>query len=74
MANKQECAICKKAIKEKYKHFLGWKITAIVFICLTMLFGCLYFGSGDLFKKTINNDVDIVNEGDNNDNDVNIRN
>ena len=60
--NKKELAVYKKAVKDKYKYHKLWKILAIVFMCLTILFATLYFASGDIFKKTINNDVEIVNE------------
>ena len=63
--NNKECKICKEAIKHKYRFFVLWKVLAIVFICLTILFATLYFASGDVFKSTTNNnDVEIVNEGD----------
>lgn len=71
--NKQECEICQTAIKEKYKHYRLWRALAIVFISLTVLFATLYFLSGDVFKETIN-DVEIINEGGSNDNDVTINN
>ena len=61
--DKKECQICKKAIKQKYRFFTLWKVLAIVFMCLTVLFATLYFASGDVFKQT-NNDVEILNEGD----------
>ena len=74
MDNK-ELAIYKKAVKEKYKYHKLWVILAIVFMCLTVLFATLYFASGDLFKTTTNNnDVEIVNNGDNNTNGVTINN
>ena len=63
--NNKECKICKEAIKQKYKFYNLWKILAIVFMCLTILFATLYFASGDVFKQTNNNnDVEIINEGD----------
>lgn len=72
--NKNECEVCKSAIREKYKYHRFWKIMAIVFMCLTILFATLYFASGEIFKETINNDIEIVNEGDSNINDVTINN
>ena len=71
---KQELETYNKAIKEKYKFYKLWKILAIVFMMTTLLFAVLYFVSGDMFKETINNDVEIVNEGDSNDNYVTINN
>lgn len=72
--NKNELSIYKKAVKEKYKYHKLWKILAIVFICLTILFATLYFATGDIFRKEINNDVEIVNNGSNNNNGVTINN
>lgn len=69
--DEKECQVCKKMIKEKYKHCKTWKVLAIVFICLTVLFAILYFASGDLMSSTTveyNNDVCIENDGDNNTN------
>lgn len=75
--DKKELEVIKDAIKEKYKYHKVWKILAIVFICLTILFGTLYFASGDVFRQTTNvnnNDVEIVNNGDSNENNVTINN
>lgn len=75
MANKKECEICKKAIQEKYKHYKIWRALAIVFMCLTLMLCVLYFAEGDIFKETINNnDVEILNRGDSNNNNVVINN
>lgn len=57
----KELEIYNEAIKRKYKYHRLWKILAIVFMCLTILFATLYFGSGEVFKETTN-DVEIVNE------------
>lgn len=67
--NNKECKICREATKQKYRFYTLWKVLAIVFMCLTILFGTLYFASGDIFKKT-NNEVDVINEGDSNTNNV----
>ena len=73
--DKKELEVINKAIKEKYKYHKVWKILAIVFMCLTILFGTLYFASGDVFRQTTNNnDVEIVNNGDSNNNGVYINN
>jgi len=73
--NKKELEVINNAVKEKYKYHKVWKILAIVFICLTILFGTLYFASGDVFRQTTNNnDVEIVNNGDSNANNVTINN
>lgn len=72
--NEKECEVCIKMIKEKYKHYNAWKVLAIVFICLTVLFAILYFASGDLMSSTTieyNNEVQIENDGDNNTNNDN---
>ena len=62
--DKEELKIYQKAVKDKYKHYKVWKILAIIFMCATLVLSILYFGSGDLFKETINNEVEIINEGD----------
>lgn len=73
MADKQECEVCRKMTAEKYKHLKVWRILAIIFMCLTILFAVLYFGSGEVFKETINqNDVEIVNTGGSNNNNNNV--
>ena len=73
--NKKECEICQSVIKEKYKHYRLWRALAIIFMCLTILFATLYFGSGEVFKETVNNnEVEIINEGSSNDNNVTINN
>lgn len=71
--DKKELEVINKAVKEKYKYHKVWKILAIVFMGLTILFGTLYFASGDVFRQTTN-DVEIVNNGDNNNNGVTINN
>lgn len=73
MADKKECEICKNAIRQKYKHFLVWQILAIIFMCLTILFATLYFSSGEVFTQTNNEnetDIEVLNEGANNYNNV----
>lgn len=67
----KECEVCTKMVKEKYKHYKTWKILAIVFMCVSVVFAILYFASGDLLSSTTieyNNDVSIENGGDNNTN------
>lgn len=69
--DKKECEVCSKMVKEKYKHYKTWRNLAIVFICLTVLFAILYFASGKMFvEKTIQNDIQIENEGGSNQNNV----
>ena len=65
--DKKELKIYQDAVKKKYKYHTLWKVLAIVFMCLTILLATLYFGSGEVFKQTVN-DVEIINEnsGDNN--------
>lgn len=76
MMDKNELEVYKQAVKEKYKYYRLWKVLAIIFMCLSVLFGVLYFATGDVFKETINdNDVTIENNGDgSNTNDVTINN
>lgn len=60
--DRDELKVMNKVIKEKYKYHKLWKILAIVFICLTILFATLYFVSGEAFEQTINNnDVEVIN-------------
>lgn len=71
MADKQECKVCRKMTAEKYKHLKVWRILAIVFMCLTILFAVLYFATGEVFTETVN-DVEIVNTGGSNNNSNNV--
>ena len=41
--DKKECSVCKKMTQEKHKFDFVWKLLAIIFICLSILFACLYF-------------------------------
>lgn len=69
--NENECNVCTRLIKEKYRYYNTWRALAIVFMCLTVLFAILYFSSGDAVKTTTieyNNEVDIENGGNNNTN------
>lgn len=73
--NQKECEICKTVIKEKYKYYNLWRALAIIFMGISILFATLYFASGEVFTETINNnEVEIINEGSNNNNDVEINN
>lgn len=66
--DKKECEICKQVIKAKHKRSITvWRTLAIIFMCLTVLFGTLYFANGDLFSQTVN-DVEIVNDNSKNNN------
>lgn len=69
MDNK-ECEVCAKMVKEKYKHYKTWKVLAIVFICLTVLFAILFFANGNLMvEETVENHITIENaDGDNQNN------
>ena len=74
MMDKNELEVYKQAVKEKYKYYRLWKVLAIIFMCLSVLFGVLYFATGDVFKETTN-DVSIENNGDSsNTNNVTINN
>ena len=72
MAENQECAICKKMTKQKHKFDLFYKIGFWVLLIISIVFGVLYFGSGDAFRVTenvteINNNSNIdITEGSNN--------
>lgn len=69
--NEEECKVCKKLTKEKYKHYRIWKILAIVFICVSVLFAVLFFASGKMFTSTVveyDNEVVVKNDGDSNTN------
>lgn len=67
--DKNELEVYKQAVKEKYRHYRLWKVLAIVFMCVSVLLGALYFATGDVFKETTN-EVEIINnnEGDSNTN------
>lgn len=70
MDNK-ECEVCTKMVKEKYKHYKTWKVLAIVFICLTVLFAVLFFANGNLMvEETIENNIVIENADGDNENNV----
>lgn len=62
MDNK-ECKVCSKMVKEKYKHYNTWKVLAIVFICVSVVFAILYFASGDMFVKDITENDIVVKNG-----------
>lgn len=69
--DKQECEICTKMVKEKYKHYQMWRNLAIIFICLTFLLAILLVANGDLFvKETIENNIKIENTDGENENNV----
>lgn len=70
MDNK-ECEVCTKMVKEKYKHYKTWKVLAIVFMCLTVLFAILYFASGNMMvEETVENNIIVENAGSENDNNI----
>lgn len=69
--NEEECKVCKKLTKEKYKHYRTWKILAIVFICISVLFAVLFFASGKMFvEETVENNIVIENADGSNENNV----
>lgn len=71
--NKEELKVYNGAIKDKYKHYKLWKILAIVFMCITAVLAIAFIASGAIFTETTNvnnNDVEIINEGDSNTNNV----
>lgn len=70
MDNK-ECEVCSKLIKEKYKHYTAWKVIAIIFICLTVVFAILFFANGNLMvEETVENNIVVENGGGSNENNV----
>lgn len=73
----RELEIYNKVINEKYKFYNFWRITAIIFMCLTILFAVLYFASGSVITTEQNNndnDIEIVNDGGGNKNFVTVNN
>lgn len=69
--DEKECKVCTKIIKEKYKHYKTWKILAIVFICVSILFAILFFASGKMFvEKTVENNIRIENDDGDNENNI----
>lgn len=59
-----ELEIYQKMVREKYKHFNLWRILAITFMILAVVFAVLYFASGSIVttETNNNNDVEIYNE------------
>ena len=76
--NEKECEVCRKLTKEKYKHLDEkvkalnvWRVLAIVFIIVSVVFAILYFASGQMFvEKTIENNIRIENADGSNENNV----
>ena len=67
----KECEVCTKMVKEKYKHYKTWKILAIVFMCVSVLFAILYFASGNmLVQETVENNIRIENADGSNENNI----
>lgn len=66
-----DCKVCKKFVKEKYKNYKIWRLTAIIFIILSVIFAILYFANGKVFtEKSIENNVKIENIDGQNENNV----
>lgn len=60
--DKKECEVCTKMVKAKYRHYKTWKVLAIVFILVSITFAILYFASGNMMVKEINeNDIRVEN-------------
>lgn len=75
MANKKDCEVCMKMMKEKHKRDRFFKIGFWVLLVLLIVMCVLYFGTGEMITTTeVNNNADVVieNDGANNDNNVNI--
>lgn len=69
--DKQECEICTKMVKEKYKHYKLWQNLAIIFMCFTFLLTILLVANGDLFvKETVENNIRIENTSGENENNI----
>lgn len=69
--DEKECETCSRYTKEKYKHYLSWKITAIVFIFIAVLFVILYFASVKMFvEETVENNIVVENAEGNNENNI----
>lgn len=74
---KEEFEIYNKMTHEKYKYYKVWKWLAIIFIAISVGLCVLLIANGCMFNEvhTVNNnDVEIINEGSNNDNAVTINN
>lgn len=75
--DKKELEIYKQVVKEKYKYYTLWKILAIVFICLTIILAVLFFTDVKVVKETTkinNNEIEVINEGDNETNNIYVSN
>lgn len=58
----KDCEVCQKLIKEKHRHDFAWKVAAIIFLIIAIIFAVLYFGSGAVITETtiqIGNDSQI---------------
>ena len=78
MADSNECAVCKKMMKNKHKFDKVYRIGFWILLIFSIIISILYFTEGALFRHTKNNvtvenntDVDIT---DGNSNSVNIDN
>ena len=58
-----DCEVCEKLIREKHKRDFIWKIACVIFAVLTVIFACLYFGSGAITTTT---EITVDNVGNNN--------
>lgn len=69
--DKQECEVCTKMVKEKYKHYKLWRNLAIIFMCLSFLLTILLVANGNLFvEETTENNIRIENIDGENENNV----
>lgn len=69
--DERECEVCTKMVKEKYKHYKTWKILAIVFMIVAVVFAILYFASGNLMvEETVENNIRIENADGSNENNI----
>lgn len=72
MADSNECAVCRKMMKNKHKFDKVYRIGFWILLIFSIIISILYFAEGDLFRHTKNNvtvenntDVDIT-DGDSN--------
>ena len=79
MADSNECAVCKKMMKNKHKFDKFYKIGFWILLVLLAVITTLYCCKGDLFRVTENNTTEINNNSkvdvaDGNNNTINIDN
>lgn len=71
MADKRECAICRKMIEQKHKSEKIFKTGFFVVLALFIITLILLLSKGDIIKTTINNSNTNANIENNSDVDIN---